>query len=313
MLTRENLVGPWAGLPVAWTSDDQFDEQLYRQDVARCCKAGVPGIYTAGSTGEFFAMEIDEFRHVTRATCEEAKLQGTPVLIGCTSTYTLGATRRIEIAAEYGADGIQLALPYWYTVDDDWYLRFFEEVAAVVGNMAVSLYETKRAKKVLSIDQHLAVKDLVPGYMMVKSNAGTIGFTPDGCAALSQIVNVFVHEPAWAQFFPKGAVGSASSIVYWNPKVILDLWDCVKAKRWDQAAARCAKLEQLVNFVESYYGPMGYTDSAYDRLGGAATGFLKGGVNNRGPYHQPTANDVAAFQQWCREHFPEMLDLEGIT
>ena len=313
MLTRSDIVGPWAGLPVAWTADDQFDEQLYRRDVARCCKAGVPGVYTGGSTGEFFAMEIDEFRQITRATCEECKLHGTPVLIGCTSTYTLGAIRRIDIAAQYGADGIQLALPYWYAVDDDWYLRFFRDVAAAVGDMVVSLYETKRAKKVLTLDEHRAIKDLAPGYMMVKSNAGTIGLTPDGCAALSQIVNVFVAEPAWAKMFPKGAVGAASSIVYWNPKVIMELWDCVKARRWDEAAARCDKLEQLVDFVESHYGPMGYTDSAYDRLGGAATGFLKGGVNIRGPYHQPTADDLAAFQQWCRQHFPQLLDLDGVA
>jgi len=46
MLTQEDLVGPWAGIPVAWSENDRFDEQTYRQDVARCCRAGVPGVYT---------------------------------------------------------------------------------------------------------------------------------------------------------------------------------------------------------------------------------------------------------------------------
>lgn len=46
MLTRETFIGPWAGLPVAWQDDYSFDESTYRSDVARCCAAGVPGVYT---------------------------------------------------------------------------------------------------------------------------------------------------------------------------------------------------------------------------------------------------------------------------
>ena len=85
MLTRETFVGPWAGLPVAWDEDDRFDEQTYRQDVKRCCQAGVPGVYSGGTTGEFYAMEFDDFKAVARATVEECKAEGTAVMIGCSS------------------------------------------------------------------------------------------------------------------------------------------------------------------------------------------------------------------------------------
>ena len=46
MLLRDSFKGPWAGLPVAWTAEDEFDETVYRGDVASCCKAKIPGIYT---------------------------------------------------------------------------------------------------------------------------------------------------------------------------------------------------------------------------------------------------------------------------
>ena len=71
MLTHETFIGPWAGLPVAWTEDDQFDEETYRGDVARCCQVGMPGVYTGGTTGEFYAMEYDEFQVVARAAVED--------------------------------------------------------------------------------------------------------------------------------------------------------------------------------------------------------------------------------------------------
>ena len=126
MLTRDNLVGPWAGPPVAWTEDDKFNEEVYRADIRRCCDVKVPGIYTAGTTGEFYAMEFDEFQAVTRATVEECEPYDMPVLIGCTSTYTLGAVRRVEFAAKTGADGVQLALPYWMPIADDQIIPFFK-------------------------------------------------------------------------------------------------------------------------------------------------------------------------------------------
>ncbi|NIA06490.1 MAG: hypothetical protein GWP14_02445 [Actinobacteria bacterium] len=42
MLTRKEMIGPWAGLPVAWDKNLMFDEDTYRADVRRCCRAGCP-------------------------------------------------------------------------------------------------------------------------------------------------------------------------------------------------------------------------------------------------------------------------------
>ena len=113
MLSRHQMIGPWAGLPVAWRNDLSFDEDAYRANVAKCCRAGMPGVYTCGTTGEFYAMEFDEFKAVSRATVEECRAHGKPCAIGCTSTYTLGVARRAAYAAELGADAIQVALPFW--------------------------------------------------------------------------------------------------------------------------------------------------------------------------------------------------------
>ena len=33
MLTRKEMIGPWAGLPVAWDENMMFDESGYRADV----------------------------------------------------------------------------------------------------------------------------------------------------------------------------------------------------------------------------------------------------------------------------------------
>ena len=180
-------------------------------------------------------------------------------------------------------------------------------VAAAVGDLPISIYETQRTKKTLTLDEHRAIKEFAPNYLMVKANPGTIGVTTEGCAALSQFVNVFVTEDQWTELFPSGATGAASAMVYWNPHVILALWEQAKAGNRAKLEAGCQKLKQLVEFLDKTFGPMGYTDSAYDRLGGAASGFLKGGLRNRSPYTRPTAEHVQMLQQWYQNHFPEML------
>lgn len=309
MLTRETMTGPWAGLPVAWGADGEFDEPTYRADVARCCGAGVPGVYTGGTTGEFYAMELDEFQRVARATVEECRAHDVPVMIGCTSTYTRGAARRAAFAAEIGADAIQVALPFWMEIDDAQIVPFFREVAAAAEGLALSVYETDRAKKQLTCNQHRAIKEAVPSYLMVKANAGTLGEDPEGCAALSQFVNVFVGEGRWAELGPHGVRGCCSSVIYWNPRFTLALWKRVEQGDWEAVTKGCQQLDGLFTFLDEGFADRGFTDTAYDRLGGLATGFLHTSLQNRGPYPSPTEADVKRLADWFRESFPEMLEI----
>jgi 4-hydroxy-tetrahydrodipicolinate synthase len=308
-LTGETFVGPWAGLPVAWTEGGGVDLRTYRADVARCCRAGIPGVYTGGTTGEFYAMEIDEFRIVARATVEECHARGTPAMIGCSSTYTLGAARRAAFAAEIGADAIQVALPFWMEVDDRQVVPFLKEIATAAPGLAFSIYETGRSKKKLTLDQHRAVKEAVPAYTMIKATEGTLGTTPDGCRALSSLVNVFVSETLWAELGPSGAAGSCSALVYWNPRVVLSLWRMLQAVDWKGLEAALRPMDELHRFLFEHYGPKGFTDTAYDRLGGRASGFLETSLRSRGPYVSATEEDVRELTDWYREHYPEMLDL----
>lgn len=311
MLNRETFTGPWAGLPVAWTDDDQFDEAIYRADVARCCKAGVPGVYTGGTSGEFYAMELDEFEAVTRATVEECHAHHKPAMIGCTSTYTLGVARRAGYAAEVGADAIQVALPYWMEIGNAQIVPFFREVANASGGLPLSIYETLRAKKALTLDQHRAIRDAVPSYMVVKANEDTVGCTPEGCQELSKFVNVFVSEHEFGELGRVGANGSCSSVVYWNPRVIMSLWNQVERQDWPGVDAGCQRIAELFKFLDKAFGSTDFTDTAYDRLGGVASGFLQCGLRSRGPYPSPTPADAEMLRCWYREHFPEMLSFSS--
>lgn len=309
MLTRNTFRGPWAGLPVAWTDEDRFDEPAYRADVARCCEAGVPGVYSGGTTGEFYAMEFDEFQAVARATVEECHARNTPAMIGCSSTYTLGSQRRAEFAAEIGADAIQVTIPFWMEVEPDGIDQYFREVSRAAGGLPLSIYETTRCKVVLSLEQHRRLHELLPNYLMVKSNAGTIGATPDGCEALSEFVNVFTGEGLWEKLAPRRVSGGCSSMVYWNPRVCLRFWQAVESSSQESIKRQSGPVSRLFDFLHAEFGSRGYTDTAYDRLGGLASGFLQTSLRSRGPYIPVSAADVEKLRAWYAAEFPEMMDL----
>lgn len=310
MLSRDELVGPWAGLPVAWNKDLSFDEDTYRGDVERCCKAGAPGVYSGGTTGEFYAIEFEDFKPIVKATVEECKRNSTPVMIGVTHTSTPGAVRRAAFAKEVGADAIQVALPFWMEVDDREVVRFYQEVHAAADGLALSIYETTRTKKALTIGQHREIKKAVPAYMNVKSNAGTLGCEAKGCAALTEFVNVFVGEKLWAKLGPHGAVGAASALVYMNPRVILHMWELLKQKNWPDLGKLCSILERYDEEALAPLAAKGYTDTAYDRLQGKACGFLQTSLWSRGgPYRWATEEDLATVRDWLKRNWPDFLEL----
>lgn len=309
MLSRHQMTGPWAGLPVAWRDDLSFDEDAYRANVAKCCRARMPGVYTGGTTGEFYAMEMDEWKAINRATIEECKKAGTPVMVGVTSTYTLGAQRRAAWAAEMGADAIQLALPFWMEVSDRELAGYFRAVTSACPGLVLSVYETLRSKKRLTVEQHRAIYAETGCYMAVKSNSGTVGCTPEGCERLSEFINVWVGEKLWSKLGPHGAIGCASALVYMNPRVILLMFDLLREKKWDELK----KWTDLLHLYDENglkpFTEKGFMDSAYDHMQGLAAGFLEMKPVSRGPYISATAEDVAQLRQWMQDNTPELLRL----
>jgi dihydrodipicolinate synthase/N-acetylneuraminate lyase len=310
-LTRDNWKGPWAGVPIAWKDDDSFDLDTYYHDVSKCCEVGAIGVYTGGSTGEFFAIDSEEFRQVTRATIDACHAQGKHAMIGCTATYTKAAQKMAEFAAENGADAIQIALPYWHHLTDMETTSFIRDVSNVAGDLPLSLYDTGRSQKLININLHRRIQELLPNYLMIKSVSGSAGATPEGCSELSEFLNVFTSEATWSKLGRSGAAGSCSAMIYWNPHVVLQAWNALLEERWDDLNAISNFIISLHEFLFSEYGVRGFSDTAFDRLGTRANGVLKTSLRCRKPYTGPSEKDVESLRAWYRKNFPGTLYIDN--
>lgn len=97
-------------------------------------------------------------------------------------------------------------------------------------------------------------------------------------------------------------------MVYWNPWVLLRSWEHLRNHNWPALEEECRKMSALVASLFARFGPRGFTDTAYHRLGGRVTGFLQTSLRNRGPYASPNEDDIALFRGLLQEHYPEMLE-----
>jgi len=304
-LTAETLKGMWAGLPTPWTDHDQADEDALRENVRRICRAGAHGVYTHGTTGEFYAQTIEEWQLVARATVEESKALGVPSQVGCTALWTAEVVRRMTFAHSIGADAVQIAFPFWLPLTDDQAVRFLQDVTKAVPGMPIVIYNTERSRKPLTADLLSKILDAeipVIGCKGVRSK--------DELKTLAEVapsVSFFVGEYELAPLWKHGARGSYSSFVYACPRFMLRYF-----RLCEQASAEAERIaEGLTRMIYQYVVPRlrrGMYDTAFDRTFASMTGFLTGLLlRSRPPYDSATPKDVEDCRQWCAEHLPEFI------
>src|SRR5688572_21177908 len=94
-------------------ADGELDEPVLARHVADGVAAGAGGVFTACGTGEFNALDLDEYTRAV-ATAVAATEQRVPVFAGAGGT--LPAAKAIaRAAAAQDADGLLLMPPYLVT------------------------------------------------------------------------------------------------------------------------------------------------------------------------------------------------------
>lgn len=304
-LTRKTLGGVWPALIVPWTDNDEVDEERFARECGSYKGTGVSGIYTGGTTGEFYAQDDESFASITRIACGEGHATGLAVQIGCTALSTRTAKKRIAGALEAGADGIQIAYPFWLELQPDEALNFFKDIAKEAGSTPIILYHTSRAKRKLSPDEIGVIAREVPTL---------IGMKDTGCD-LDTLKAMLKAAPDLAisggeDFYdrmPAGGRGGYCSITGLNARFVVKCHNLCAAGKFNEAQPYHQTIKRL---LDEALLPMnrdeGLFDSAIDRIqrivGGGDVG-----LRCQGPYRSGTQAHVRRVKDWCRANAPELL------
>jgi dihydrodipicolinate synthase/N-acetylneuraminate lyase len=305
-LTRKTLKGPWAALIVPWTDRDELDARRFAREVSSYGGTGVSGVYTGGTTGEFYAQDDTTFEKITEIACAEAHRAGLPVQIGATALSTRTTVRRIRVARRAGADGLQLALPFWLELKDDEVERYVAEVTAAAGKTPVILYLTGRSKRKISPEFLGQLADKYPAFIGTKDT----GASPGDVKAMLKLapdLAIFGGEDFY-QRIPAGGRGGYCSITGFNAAKVVELYDLCAAGRLNEAKPLADAMHRYTH--EALVNPLvkeaGLWDSAIDRIQRVAGGGVVG-LRCQSPYRSGNEKHVQNLISWVKKNTPELL------
>ena len=309
-LTGKTLKGIWAGVTLSWNEDYSLDEASFRENLRRLSTFDVAGIYTTGSTGEFYVLDWPEFQHMVDIFMEVVGPTGFPTQIGCCADDTRDVLRMVEYAAKKGAGGAQITLPYWMDLTEEEMLGFFRDVYNAVPDLPLIHYNIPRAKRFLTGPDYVKVQEVAPSLIGVKFTfAGNHFGELQVAQQLTPDLSYFVAENLLVSAMMLGAQGCYSSVVCTNPNFMLKVYDVADRRDWEEAL----KLqEHIVKFFMDLGDVLdelgvGGMDPVVDKGMAVASGLFVGHQCTRPPYIGWPDNVIAAVREFLQEKYPELI------
>ena len=310
-LTAEELRGIWAGVTMVWDEDYRFDEQTYAENIERMIAAGVHGLYTTGSTGEFYVIEYDEFCRMVDIEAELCGRAQKPLQIGCCSDATAKTIKLLEYAAgkkEVGA--AQVNIPYWMELTDRELLQFFKDLHTACPDMPLVHYNIPRAKRFLNAPDYLRILEVAPNLIGVKYTfAGSHFGQLQDSIMMTPNLSYFVGESLLASAMQLGARGCYSSLIATDPRFVLKMYALAESHQWDQAIEMQKHLAGFCNDCAAFISRRDEVimDPTFDKGLAVAAGCLLGHQRCRPPYIGWSDQTIADLRVWLKENYPEFV------
>ena len=189
--TSETLGGVWAAIATPFKKSGPIDYPALKENCRRLAEAGVDGIYTTDSDGEFYAIEWEEFKTLSQKFGEA--LSDLPVCaqMGVTWVNTQGTIDRIKASVDAGINTVHIGLPFFMPLTTSDVTRFFSDVASAVPQARWIYYGHPSCLPLLKGRELAKLKAEFPDQLIgTKLNAYEI----------SDLSDVFTHCPNLAHF-----------------------------------------------------------------------------------------------------------------
>ena len=310
-LTADQVRGIWAGVTLSWDEGFALDEATYAKNIERMIAAGVHGIYTTGSTGEFYVLDFEEFAVMVDIVSEVCGKTGVPLQIGCCSDATRKTIRLLEYAASKQQVGAaQVNIPYWMELTDRELLQFFKDLSSACPDMPLVHYNVPRCKRFLHGDDYLRVLEVAPNLIGVKYTfAGSHFAALQADMMKTPELSYFVGEDLLVSAMMLGARGCYSSLVGTDPDYTLDMYAKARAGKWDEAIRMQQNASRFFNEAAAFLDARGegHIDPVFDKGLAVASGCVLGHQRCRPPHIGWSDRTVEEFRQWLKDNYPEFI------
>ena len=220
------LVTPFSAGRVA---EDTFAE-LVEWQIAEGSNALVP----CGTTGEVATLTADEHRELIAHTVQIAKGR-VPVIAGCGTYSTAASIERIRAAADVGADGALVVVPYYNKPSQSGLAAHFTAIAEASPLPVIVYNVPSRTVADISVETlaHIAEH---PRIVAVKDATGNLGrVSAQRLACGEDFIQLSGNDDVALGFNAMGGVGCISVTANVAPKLCSDFQKAMREGRWDEA------------------------------------------------------------------------------
>lgn len=276
--------GTWATLLLPIQSDDRIDFGRLREELEIIAAAGVSGVYSNGTAGEFYSQTEEEFDRIQGLMAEVCQRSGLPFQIGASHTSAQTMLDRVRRSRQWSPSALQVILPDWMPLSNEEAIRFLERIAEASEGIPLVLYNPPHAKRVLSPTDYAALAEAVPGLIGLKVGGGDDAWY-EAMQPVFRRLSVFVPGHLLASGHARGAHGAYSNVACLSP---------AGAQRWyarmqTDPAGALEFQSRLVRFFETHLMPLrlerAYCNHAFDKLLAAIGGWADVGTRLRWPYN----------------------------
>ena len=306
-LKPQDLRGNWATLMLPINADDSIDFGRLAGELDALIAAGVDGLYTNGTAGEFHTQSEGEFDAIHALVADRCHRAGMPFQIGASHMSAQLSLDRICRARDLHPSAIQVILADWFPLKEAEMVTCLQRMAAAANGVGLVLYNPPHAKVVLAPAQigrlHAAVPQLI-GVKVADGDEAWYSELRAHCGGLA----VFVPGHHLATGIANGAAGSYSNVACLSP---------VGAQRWyvqmlEDLPAALALEQRIRRFMDTEIVPYimrdGYANPALDKLLAAIGGWADVGTRLRWPYRWIDPQEAIRLRPIAKAQLPELFD-----
>ena len=291
-----DLKGLWAAVPTPWDDGGRFDAATLERNVERYADIPMDGVYTTDSDGEFYAIELDEFKRVTGVFAKAMDRTDMAVAAGVTWCNTQGIIDRMRVCLDNGIRCFHVAYPFWMPLSPTDVSRFWEDLASAVPQGRWVHYNTPRAGLLMKGKDYSWIAESHPeqlvgvkmGTVDVVAMAECITGAPQGDPGAAGAAPSLAHlgtDYVTVYAMMLGAVGVCS---YWAntlPRWTRRMMDLCLAKKWDEARHMQNRLLEWETLHIAAWREAGHLHGIIGKARASLSGWLEENRVSRAPYY----------------------------
>lgn len=298
--------GNWAAMLLPIKEDERIDYDLLSKELDYLIAAGVNGIYSNGTAGEFYNLTEEEFDKTSQLVAKKCHAAAMDFQIGVSHMSPIISLERLRRARSLNPLAFQVILPDWFPVSNQELITFLKRLEKEADGIGLVLYNPPHAKTKLLPKDFGLIKSEIPGLVGVKVAGGDKDWYKEMNQYCSNL-SIFIPGHNLATGLKYGAHGSYSNMACLNP---------VAAQEWYELALKDLKkaqeLEDRINiFMSECIVPlitdMRYSNMALDKFLAFLGGWVEINPRMRWPYRSVDKSFTESIKIKGNEIIPEFF------